>query len=119
RRGQLEMARLSTRFIDRNEIGEGAADIDADADHRSSRRWARRVNPPRAVNGLWISTPPSVLPCARSSVRISVQPASPAVATSNASQYDARPATASVRAVRTALAETPAQGNAMSQSLAR
>src|SRR5205085_9948920 len=90
-RGQFEMPRRTGRVIDRDKIGKGAADIDANPDHSSSSRRVRAVNPPLRVNGLWISTAPSLLPSAISSVRISVQPDSAAVATSSASQYDARP----------------------------
>src|SRR5205085_7221719 len=115
-RRQFEMPRRAGRLVHGDEIGEGAADIDADPDHSSSSRRVRAVSPPLRVNGLWISTPPSVLPSAISSVRISVQPDSAAVATSSASQYDARPATALASAVRIALAVTATERKNASQS---
>ena len=46
------------------------------------------------MNGFSIRTPCMVLPSARSSVRMAVQPASAAVATSRASQKEARPSVA-------------------------
>src|SRR5215208_1829645 len=109
---QFEMSRRAGRVFDRDEIGKGTADIDPDPDHRSSSRRAWAVRPPAAANGLWISTPLSTAPSVRSSVKINVQPASAAVATNKASQYDARPATELARAARTASAEAAAQGNA-------
>src|ERR1043166_8597069 len=111
-RRQFEMLRRAGCLIDGDQISKGAADIDADPDHKSSNARVRAVSCPVGVNGLWISTPLSVEPSAMSSVRISSQPASAAVATSSASQYDARPATESASAARTASAEAAVHRNA-------
>jgi len=49
RRGQFEMPRLAGRFIGRDQIGESAADIDADPDHSGKRGVcfiSRRVRAP-------------------------------------------------------------------------
>src|SRR6516225_6152009 len=73
---------------------------------------------PTGRNGLWILTPLRTLPLDMSSVNTTVQPASAAVATSSASQYEARPASASARAARTAAGEVVTVKNNSSQSAA-
>src|SRR5215207_3196502 len=95
--------------------GPGDLEHDPDADHSPSNSRVRTVSPPAGSNGLWISTPCSVLPCCMSSVKTMRQPASAAVATSSASQYAARPTAASDKAVRTEPPEASACGNTSSQ----